>query len=142
MSLLTNKPIIIEYIAIDLFIHDIQTSTSVWILMLSVGSILNAKIHKVRIGAFASPDLSPEQLLPQMIQIVSVNLTSFMFNIIKIVNHLPNFCIWMNWCFYIFQLKCSGHHVSTSMSALWEFVNKDVQTYGALTDVIADQGIG
>ena len=56
--------------------------------MLSVGSILNAKIHKVRIGAFASPDLSPEQLLPQMIQIVSVNLTSFMFNIIKIVNKI------------------------------------------------------
>ena len=59
--------------------------------MLSVGSILNAKIHKVRIGAFASPDLSPEQLLPQMIQIVSVNLTSFMFNIIKIVNTSAKF---------------------------------------------------
>jgi len=28
------------------------------------------------------------------------------------------------------------------MNAPWEFVNKDVQTYGALTAVIADQGIG
>ena len=54
--------------------------------MLSVGSILNAKIHKVRIGAFASPDLSPEQLPPQMIKIVSVKLNLFILNILKIDN--------------------------------------------------------
>ena len=41
-----------------------------------------------------------------------------------------------------FQPKCSGHHVQMSMNAPWEFVNKDVQTYGALIAAIVDQGIG
>ena len=73
--------------------------------MLSVGSILNAKIHKARIGAFASPDLSPEQLLPQMSKIVSVKFAFFICNILKIVNHLQKFVHWNELTFLYFSAE-------------------------------------
>ena len=73
--------------------------------MLSVGWILNAKIHKVRIGAFASPDLSPEQLLPQMIKIVSVKLNFLRLIFCKLSIHLQKCVHWNELMFLYFSAE-------------------------------------